>query len=132
MGMALEVSTYISDPLATVRMLLSEWARYRRGWKPDNGYPKAVPWLDHVRGHVDGWTQDEDYDAALYAMRMRHVDQAVKNLLVDQQHAIGVVYLNEIGPLVWRSNRKPMNEIRAICERAEVALIPVFRRRDLI
>ena len=118
--------------LKTIRELLHEWTRYRRGWRPDNGYPHAVPWINQIRGHVDGWTEGDDYDLRIRAVQMRHVDEAIKALPGECQHAIAVVYLNEIGPAVWRSARKPMAEIRIICERAEVLLIPALRRRDVI
>lgn len=117
---------------AVVRSLILDWVRYRRGWRPDNGYPRAVPWLDQIKGHVDGWTDADDYDARIHAAHMRHVDEAIKSLPADCQHAINVVYLREIGPAVWRSARKPMKEIVDICEQAENLLIPILRRRDVI
>lgn len=118
--------------LESVRWLLREWVRYRRRWTPQIGYPAAVSWIDRVKGHFDGWTEGEDYDNRIHAAQMRHVDQAVRALAVDLQHAINVIYLNEIGPEVWRSGRKPRSEIVRLCEQAELALVPVLRRRDVI
>lgn len=120
------------NKIATVQTLLKEWVWYRRGWAPDNGYPHAVTWIDQVKGHFDSWTEGEDYDLRIQAVQMRHVDEAVKSLSAEFQHAIAVVYLNEAGPAVWRSNRKPMREIHQICCQAELALVPLLRRRDVI
>jgi hypothetical protein len=123
---------YRANPVDTVRALLREWTAYRRRWSPDIGYPHAVPWLDEVRGSVDGWTEGADYDLKIKANEMRQVDEAVRlELSHDHQHAIFVVYLNEVGPAVWRSARKPMPEIRRLCEEAELRLVPLLRRRDI-
>jgi hypothetical protein len=46
---------------------------------------------------VDGWAEAEDYDERIYACQMRHIDQAVRSLSSDHQHAINVEYLNELG-----------------------------------
>jgi hypothetical protein len=122
----------VNDSLAIVRGLLRDWVRYRRGWRPDNGYPHAVAWIDQVKGHFDSWTEDEDYDIRIRQAQMRHVDEAVAGLPSECRHAIAVVYLNEAGPAVWRSARKPMGEIRELCSRAEAMLIPLLRRRDVL
>lgn len=120
------------DPLKRVRSLLRDWVAYRRRWAPHIGFPPGVSWLDEVRGGVDGWTTGEDYDEKILAAEMRAVDMAVGNdLSSDYRHAIFVVYLNELGPAVWRSTKKPMSEIRRLCEEAEVRLIQLLRRRDI-
>lgn len=123
----------VHDPLPRVRALLREWVQYRRRWAPHIGLPGAVAWLDQVRGGVDQWTEGEDYDAKIYANDMRQVDQAINNdLTTEHRHAIFVVYLNEIGPAVWRSGRKSMKDIRVLCDQAEVRLVPILRRRDVV
>lgn len=123
----------VDNPLPRVRTLLREWVMYRRRWKPNVGLPGRVAWLDQIKGGVDQWTEGEDYDAKIYATDMRHVDQAVNNdLSRDHRHAIFVVYLNELGPAVWRSSRKPMKEIRMLCDQAEVQLVGILRRRDIV
>lgn len=129
---AMSIVDHRYDPLARVSGLLKEWVQYRKSWKPDIGLPGAVAWLDEVRGGVDGWTEGEDYDRRIYSNDMRHVDQAISNdLSSDHRHAIFVVYLNEAGPAVWRSARKPMSAIRALCLEAEIRLVPLLRRRDV-
>ncbi len=113
--------------------LLRMWVLYRRRWRPDNGLPSAVAWIDRIDGPVDAWTDGDDYDAKIYAATMRHVDEAIKlELSTAMQHAIYVVYLNEAGPAVWRSAKKPMVEIRRLCDEAERALVPILRRRDVV
>ena len=117
---------------ASVRALLKEWASYRRGWSPHIGYRGAVSWLDQIKGCVDSYAEAEDYDRRILAAEMRHVDEAVRALSANHQHAIGVVYLNEAGPAVWRSAKKPMTEIRALCDEAERLLVPALRKRDVV
>ena len=130
MGAALAMQT--TDLLGIVRGLLKDWVRYRRGWRPDNGYPHAVPWIDQVKGHFDSWTEGDDYDIRIHATNMRHVDEAINALPNEFRHALFVVYLNEAGPAVWRSNRMSMEQIKGLCVRAEGLLIPALRRRDVL
>jgi len=120
------------DSLRQVRALLTAWVAYRKRWRPDNGLPSAVCWIDEVKGSFDGWTEGDDYDSRIYATEMRHVDQAIRDLPSEYQHAIAVCYLNEIGPRVWRSARKTAIEIRQLCNAAELRLIPALRRRDVV
>jgi hypothetical protein len=117
---------------AGLRALLLSWVVYRRSWNPHIGYRSAVPWIDQVDGAVGCWTSGDDYDAKIKAAEMRQVDEAVRALAPNHQNAIFVVYLNEAGPAVWRSARKPMAEIRALCEEAERLLVPALRRRDVV
>lgn len=120
------------NPIGRIRALLREWVDYRRAWAPHIGLPGAVAWLNQVRGGVDGWTEGEDYDRRILANDMRQIDQAINNdLSAEHRHAIFVVYLNELGPAVWRSGRKPMVEIRALCDQAEAKLVGILRRRDV-
>lgn len=108
------------------------WVAYKKRWRPDNGLPSAVNWIDEVKGCVDGWTDGEDYDNRIYATEMRQVDEAVKCLPHDFQHALFVVYLNEAGPAVWRSAKKQMSEIRRLSDCAEQHLIPLLRARNVV
>lgn len=117
---------------AGLRALLLSWVIYRRSWNPHIGHRSSVPWIDQVDGGVDCWTSDDDYDAKIRAAEMRQVDEAIRALAPDHQNAIFVVYMNEAGPAVWRSARKPMSQIRALCEEAERLLVPALRRRDVV
>lgn len=123
-----------SPALDGVRWYLHEWVRWKRSWRPDIGYPHAVPYVDGMRGSrpMDGYDDPEGDDLRIHAVEMRQVDDAVtRDLTADQQHAVMVVYMLEVGPAVWHSGRKPMAEIKALCERAELALLPALRRRNL-
>lgn len=120
------------SPEKSVRALLKSWVAYRRGWNPHIGYPSGVSWLDEIRGGVDPYSDGDDYDRRIRATEMRHVDEAIRRLSTDHQHAIFVVYLNEAGPAVWRSGRKPMTEIRALCDEAERLLVAALRKRDIV
>lgn len=131
MSAVLAMEGGLRPAVETVRYLLREWTHYRRRWRPHIGLPGAVAWLDEIRGGVDGWTEGEDYDIKIRANEMRQVDEGVRELACDHQHAIAVVYLNESGPAVWRSARKPMNEIRNLCVEAEFRLVQILRRRHL-
>lgn len=130
MGAVLAVNSY--GAIEQVQYLLTAWVNYRKRWKPDNGLPHAVCWIDEVRGSIDGWTDGEDYDNRIYATEMRHVDEAIRTLASEYQHAIYVVYLNEIGPAVWRSGKKAMAEIRTLCDVAERQLVPLLKRRNVV
>jgi hypothetical protein len=121
---------YRANPVDTVRTLLREWTAYRRRWSPDIGYPHAVPWLDEVRGSVDGWTEGADYDMRIKANEMRQVDEAVRlELSHDHQHAIFVVYLNEIGPAVWRSARKATRSTASRRRRSKGRMVSPYSGR---
>lgn len=108
------------------------WVAYKRRWRPDNGLPSAVSWIDHVRGTFDSYAEAEDYDSRIYATEMRHLDEAIRCLTTTFQHALFVVYLNEAGPAVWRSGRKPMSEIKQLCDCAEQHLVPLLRARNVV
>lgn len=132
MNAVLAMREEVRDAAAMVRVLLKEWVAYRKGWSPHIGYPGAVPWIERFDAGVDGWTDGDAYDSKIRAIQMRHVDEAIRDLAADYQHAIFVVYLNEIGPAVWRSSRKPMAEIRALCADAERRLVTALRSRDVV
>jgi hypothetical protein len=120
--------------LDSVRYYLRQWVSWRRGWFPHLGAPSSVPYIDAMVGSrpMDGYDDPDGDDARIHAETMRQVDQAIeRDLTADHKHAIIVVYMREAGPAVWRSNRKPMSEIRSLCWQAEQALIPLLRRRDL-
>jgi len=129
---ALAMATERGYTTTGLRALLLAWVAYRRSWSPHIGYLSAVPWLDQILGSIDSYCEDDDYDRRIRATEMRQVDEAVRSLSPDHQNAIYVVYLNEAGPAVWRSARKPMKEIRALCEDAERLLVPALRRRDVV
>lgn len=131
MGAVLEMTCAYSAE-QQVRDLLRAWVAYRRRWRPDNGLPSAVCWIDEVMGAIDGWTDGDDYDSRIHATEMRHVDEAIRSLSSDHQHALFVIYLGEIGPAVWRSGRKPMGEIRTLCDAAERHLVPLLKRRNVV
>ena len=118
--------------LQSVQKLLRDWRYWKRGWKPDLGYPHAVPYIHQMRPIFDSYTEGEDYDRIIDTAEMRAVDAAVeKDLTPPQRAAVLLVYLNEIGPAVFRSNRMPMDQAKRLCYEAELALIPALRRRDV-
>lgn len=82
---------------------------------------------------MGGYDDPEGDDARIHAFTMRQVDQAVESDLTnDQRHAVMVMYMREQGPVVWRSNRKPMDEIRRLADEAEAALLPALKRRNVL
>ena len=118
--------------LQSVRDLLRDWRRWKRGWWPHLGLPGAVPYFNQMRPTFDGYTEGDDYDRLIDAATMLAVDQAVeKDLTPSQRMAVKVIYLNEIGPAVWRSNRLPVSQVRRLCEEAELLLVVSLRRRDV-
>lgn len=118
--------------LDSVRELLRDWRRWKRGWWPNLGFAGAVPYIDQMRPMFDSYTEGEDYDRLIDASTMLAVDQAVeKDLTPSQRAAVMVIYLNEIGPAVWRSNRVPLSQVWRLCEEAERVLVVALRRRDV-
>ena len=96
------------------------------------GYPKAVPYIHQMRPTFDSYTEGEDYDRIIDAAEMRAVDAAVeKDLSPQQRAAVNLVYLNEIGPAVWRSNRITKAQTRAFCDQAEAVLPKALKRRNV-
>lgn len=133
MGAMLAMKTTNSE-LDSVRYHLRKWVGWKRGWFPYLGAPSSVPYVDSMRGSrpMDGYDDPDGDDARIHAETMRQVDQAIeRDITHDQKHGILVVYMREAGPAVWRSNRKPMSEIKRLCWDGELALIPAFRRRNI-
>lgn len=120
--------------LESVRYLLHEWVRWRKRWRPQYlGYPGQVPYLHQIRATVDTTSEPDDYDEKIELFQMRAIEQAIQNeLKASQRHALHVVYLNEEGPAVWRSGRMPMKEIRRFAADAEVALVPILKRLNIL
>lgn len=120
--------------IESVRELLREWFRWKRSWMPDLGVPHSVPYVDAMLGSrpMDGYDDPDGDDARIHAWTMRHVDQAVeKDLTRPQQIAVRMTYLREAGPAVWRSNRIPREQVKTLCQEAEIALIAALKRRDV-
>jgi len=121
------------DALRVVQELLRDWARWKRRWRPKLGYPNAVPYLDSVRGTVDGYAEDEDYDQRVDAIAMRHLDHAIEHDLTSAQRiAVSVAYLNEVGPAVWRSGRISKEQAAALRADAETILVASLRKRCVL
>jgi hypothetical protein len=121
--------------LDAVRYYLRQWVRWRRFWRPGLGYPRSVPFVDVMRGSrpMDGYDDMDGDDARIHAETMRQLDQAIENDLgSDAKHALLVVYMREVGPAVWRSGRKSMQEIKALAWQAERDLVPILRRRNVL
>jgi hypothetical protein len=134
MGAMLAMKT-TNTQLESVRYYLRQWVSWKRGWFPHLGAPSSVPFIDSMLGSrpMDGYDDPDGDDSRIHAATMRQVDQAIeRDIKPDCRHAIMVVYMNEQGPAVWRSNRKPMHEIRALCWLAEQELVYALRRRDLV
>lgn len=118
--------------LQSVRELLRDWCRWKRGWWPHLGYPGAVAYIDQMRSTFDSYTEGEDYDRIIDAATMNAVDRAIeKDLTPAHRAAVMVVYLNELGPAVWRSNRVPLTQVHRLCDEAERALVVALRRREV-
>lgn len=132
--MAIEEKNEARSEIKQMQDLLREWRRWKASWWPQNGFPSAVPYVDSMRGSrpMDGYDDPDGDDARIRAVEMRAVDRLVDSLSSPHKAAIGVVYLNEIGPSVWRSNRLPHNQVKRIAAEAERLMLPGFRREGLI
>ncbi len=124
--------TEAARQLRAVRQLLYQWSRWDRRWSVKLGYPSAVPYVDGIKGTINSYMEGEDYDQVIDTATMRSVDKAIQDDLTRAQSiAVRITYLNEIGPAVYRSNRIPREQVKRLCEEAELALIPAFRRRNV-
>lgn len=63
---------------------------------------------------------------------MRAVDASVEDLEPVKRASVRLVYLNEILPAVFRSNRISESEARRLTYDAEVELIPKLRLRGVV
>jgi hypothetical protein len=122
----------IRDAEAMVRVLLKEWVAYRKGWSPHIGYPGAVPWIERFNAGVDGWTEGRTTTTRSERSRCATSTRRSATWRPTTSTRSIVVYLNEVGPAVWRSSRKPMVEIRALCAEAERRLVVALRSRDVV
>lgn len=118
------------DPaLEDVRFFLRQWRRWVQAWKAPLGLSPAVNWVSCMVPYVScGETICDEVDSII----MRCVDAAVESLEPSKRAALRIVYLNEIGPAVFRSGRMERGEVRRLCDEAERDLIPMLRRKGVV
>lgn len=116
--------------LEDVRYFLRCWRRWVRGWAVPLGYPSEAPFVRHMRPVVawDGSDEDLEVDAFI----LRAVDAEVEALAPKPRAAIRLVYLNEVLPEVFRSNRFTKEEARRLADFAEAEMIPGLRARGVV
>lgn len=116
--------------LDDVRYYLRAWRRWVRDWRAPLGAPSAVTWVDQCLPTVcgDADTDDQQIDVHI----LRSVNAEVESLPTDMRTAVRLVYLNEIGPSVFRSGRMTMETARRLCARAEEDMVPRLRARGVV
>ena len=122
----------MSSELHNLRALLDLWRRWSRAWRPDLGYPKAVPYLRLMKGQVSFNTEAEDYDDAIDKHDIRALERCVRKLPESHQHAIRMIVLGEAGPQHWRERRLDMRHIRALYDESCKLLIPLLKREGVV
>ena len=63
---------------------------------------------------------------------MRSLSACIRQLNGHQINSINVIYLRELGPAVWRSGRISRSQIKRICDEAEIALISLMKKADVL
>lgn len=125
------IAVRAEDPaLGDVRFYLRSWRRWIRSWRAPLGYPSQVVWV-RVMPPTPAW-EASDMDEEVEGWIMRAVDASVEDLEPVKRASVRLVYLNEILPAVFRSNRISESEARRLTYDAEVELIPKLRLRGVV
>lgn len=127
------------EGLDRLRAYLSDWADWTRKYRVQTGLPNSVPYLDSMRAsYSDSFGQPLDDYQTVNTVAMRIIDAAMTDLSQAMSHgpaALNWRYLNANGPAVYRSGRLPglsMMELDALADAAELALLPIVKRKGLL
>ena len=117
--------------LDDVRYYLRAWRWWCIRWRPDLGYPHASPIVTNMLPVVS-WDSEEDQRAELDQVDeevdeqiLHKVDQAIELLPVPKRMAVKAVYLRECCLM-------PIKAARRLCNEAEVDLIAMLRRKNVL
>ena len=116
--------------LENLRYYLAEWRRWQEEWRPKLGAPGAVPYLDSMRPTPS--SSGESPDERAEAWQVRVIEAAVKDLERAGGYGVDAIrwrWLGERVPGVWRANP---NYLRDLADAAELALIPLCEKRNLL
>lgn len=119
------------DPaLEHLRYYLKAWRRWIKNWAAPLGYPGQCTFVRHMTPTVawDGSDVDEEVDDFI----LRAIDAQVESLAPRARAAVRLVYLNEVLPAVFSSNRMSMEEAVRLTNEAEVEMIPLLRARGVV
>jgi hypothetical protein len=132
--------------LERLREYLVMWARNEMSTRLHLGAPEGVPYLDSIRGTIDGYATGQDYDERLDRWARDIIDTSIDDLmeLPDgelMRAALRARYLNEgvsrdagFAVRVFRMKKlEHLSLVQAdiLADRAEQALIPVLKRRGI-
>lgn len=132
--------------LERLREYLVMWARNELSTRENHGAPESVPYLDRIKGTIDSYTTGQDYDERIDRWARETIETAIDNLLELpdgglMRAALRARYLNEgvsrdagFSVRVFRHKRiehLSMLEADALADRAELALIPMLKRRGM-
>lgn len=122
------------DALARLkRDYLPQWAELAYGSAVGRGVPSEVPYVDYMRASAAGGIHADEPDPWVCNIIEAGIDEITPKIPLARP-ALSVRYLNARGPSVYRSGRVEAiapGTIEDIADQAEIALIPVCRRRGL-
>lgn len=119
------------DPaVEDVRFYLRLWRRWTRAWRAPLGYPSQVAWV-RVMPPTPAW-ESSDMDEEVEGWIMRAVEASVEDLEPRKRASVRLVYLNEVLPAVFHSNRITDQEAKRLTALAEVELVGKFRERGVV
>ena len=123
------------DPeLAALKSYLADWAKRSEPLAIVSGLPGAVPYAGMMRG-TPSWDVEEDLrvDESIRG----EIDLAINEItpvIPLARPCLMVRYMNLAGPAVYRHGRLHQlfrNEIEDVADAAELALVPVVKRRGV-
>ena len=119
-----------AEALADLRYYLRAWRAWVRAWRAPLGFPSAVAWL-RIMPPTPQWGSD-DTDPEVDAYILRVINSEIENLPAEKRAALRFTYLNEGLPAVFRSGRLSREELRRLCDEAEVEMVPRLRVRGIV
>ncbi len=115
------------------RDYLPMWAELAYGSAVGRGAPGEVPYVNYMRPGVSMGDADEKPDPWVCNIVEASIDEITPKIPMARA-ALSVRYLNARGPSVYRSGRLyayKSAEVEDLADAAELALVPVCKRRGL-
>jgi hypothetical protein len=81
---------------------------------------------------ADELTESDDREERVSSHVMTAIDAEVESLPSMLRAALKLVYMNEMGPDVFKHNRMSKAEAAHLCDRAERAMLPGLARRGVV
>lgn len=120
-----------------LRAYLADWQEWEGRYKVDLGAPNAVSWARYMKTAKPSGDNEDTGCSTINEPAMRIIDASVDELAAksrELQLCLRWRYLN-INVAVFRLKRlegRSMEDLDELADAAEVALLPIARRRGLI